>query len=46
MIILKLVNKKVPEELLSKYKLQIIEDTNFSLGKNKKNSPKLGNKRK
>ena len=27
---------KVTEEILSKYQLQIIEDNDFSLGKNKK----------
>ena len=37
---------KVTEEMFSKYQLQIIEDNNFSLGKNKKLIPNLGNKRK
>ena len=32
--------------MLFKYQLQIIEDNNFSLGKNKKLIANLGNKRK
>ena len=30
---------KVTEEMLSEYQLQIIEDSNFSIGKNKKTYP-------
>ena len=37
---------KVTEEMLSEYQLQIIEDNNFSLGRNKKLIFNLGNKRK
>ena len=37
---------EVKKEMLSKYKLQIIEDNNFSLGKNKKLFPNLRIKRK
>ena len=38
--------RKVTEEMLSKYQLQITEDDNFFLGKNKKLILNLGNKRK
>ena len=37
---------KVTEEMLSQYQLQIIDNNNFSLGKNKRLVPNLGNKRK
>ena len=37
---------KLTEEMLFKHQLKIIEDSNFSLGKNKTFVPNLGNKRK
>ena len=41
-----LAGKKIKvKEMLTKYQLQITEDNNFSLGKNKKLIPNLGNKR-
>ena len=42
-----LAGKKIKvKEMLTKYQLQITEDNNFSLGKNKKLISNLGNKRK